>query len=49
METPDTLNYLTAGYAVIFGGLLLYILSIAFRTRRLRRDLEDLEDHNDLK
>lgn len=40
----DTLSYLIAGYAVIFGVMLLYLASLAIRTRNLKQDLDVLED-----
>ncbi len=40
---PDTGNYLIAGYAVIFGGMLLYLVSLALRRRKLEQDLAALE------
>jgi hypothetical protein len=44
----ETLNYLIAGYAVIFGFLLLYLVSVVVRFRSLRREeqtlIELLED-----
>lgn len=45
MDGPiDTLNYMIAGYAVIFGGLLLYVVSLFVRAARLRRELAFLEE-----
>ena len=45
MDGPiDTLNYMIAGYAVIFGGLLLYVVSLFWRSARLRRELELLDE-----
>ena len=45
MDGPaDTLNYMIAGYAVIFGFLALYLVSIAVRWRKLRSDEEMLEN-----
>lgn len=40
----DTLDYMVAGYAVIFGVMLLYLGSLIIRTRNLRQDIELLED-----
>ena len=40
----DTLNYMVAGYAVIFGVMLLYLGSLIIRSRNLRQDIELLED-----
>jgi hypothetical protein len=42
--TPDTSPYLIAGYAVIFGVMLIYLVSLAIRRRNLKQDLEVLED-----
>jgi len=44
MDTPNTINYMVAGYIVIFGGLIIYILSLVWRTRRLRRELKTLNE-----
>ncbi len=45
MEGPaNTLNYMIAGYAVIFGGLFLYLVSLVVRWRSLRQDEETLKD-----
>jgi len=45
MESPaDTLNYLLAGYAVIFGIILIYIASLAVRWRNLRQDEAVLDE-----
>jgi hypothetical protein len=37
--TPDTTNYMIAGYTVILSGILLYLLSLVIRKRNLERDL----------
>ena len=39
----ETTNYMLAGYAVIFGTMALYLVSLAARWRRLRRDERMLE------
>jgi len=39
----ETTNYMLAGYAVIFGVMALYLVSLADRWRRLRRDEQMLE------
>jgi CcmD family protein len=39
-----TTNYMIAGYAVIFGVLLLYILSLVLRQNNLKKDLEVLQE-----
>jgi len=44
-EAPaDTTTFMIAGYAVIFGVMLLYILSLNIRKRNLERDLEVLQE-----
>lgn len=40
----ETTNYMLAGYAVIFGTMALYLVSLVARWRRLRRDEQMLED-----
>lgn len=40
----QTLNYMIAGYIVIFGVMLLYLISLVVRRRNLSQDLEILED-----
>lgn len=40
----QTLNYMIAGYIVIFGVMLLYLVSLVVRRRNLSQDLEILED-----
>ena len=39
-----TTSYMIAGYAVIFGVLLLYVLSLVVRKRNLEKDLEVLAE-----
>ncbi len=44
MQGPaDTLNYMVAGYAVIFSVLVVYLASLVIRWRNLRQDKEMLE------
>lgn len=44
-EAPaDTTTYMIAGYAVIFGVMLVYLFSLALRRRNLKEDLKVLED-----
>jgi hypothetical protein len=39
MEGPaNTLNYMIAGYIVIFGAMILYITSLALRFQHLRQE-----------
>ena len=40
----DTTSYMIAGFAVIFGVMLLYILSLVVRKRNLEKDLEVLAE-----
>jgi hypothetical protein len=45
LETPpDTSSYMVAGYAVAFGVMLIYVLSLFIRSRNLNRDLSTLEE-----
>lgn len=41
---PDTSSYLILGYSVIFGVLLLHLVSLAIRRRNLEQDLALLEE-----
>ncbi len=41
---PNTMNYMIAGYAVLFGGLLIYLSSLYIRRRNLRQDLDMLRE-----
>lgn len=44
-ETPaDTTTYMIAGYAIIFGVMLLYIISLYLRNRNLENDLDVLQE-----
>jgi hypothetical protein len=40
---PDTIPYLILGYVIMGGIGLAYVLSLVFRQRRLKRDLDMLE------
>lgn len=40
----NTTNYMIAGYAVIFGVMLLYLISLLVRQRNLQKDLEVLQE-----
>lgn len=42
--TPETTNFLIAGYAVFFGVFISYIASLVFRWQNLKRDLQSLQD-----
>ena len=39
-----SIKYMLAGYAVIFGILAIYLVSLFLRWRRLKRDLRTLEE-----
>ena len=40
----ETTGYMIAGYAVIFGVMLIYVLSLYIRRRNLIQDLEVLQE-----
>jgi len=40
----NTLSYMIAGYAVIFGIMLIYLASLIVRRRNLRQDEETLQE-----
>ena len=40
----DTTGFMIAGYAVIFGVMLIYLISLLVRQRNLQKDLEVLEE-----
>jgi hypothetical protein len=40
----NTVNFMIAGYVVIFGVILIYLVSLAVRSRNLKQDLEVLEE-----
>ena len=45
LETPpNTSQYMVAGYAIAFGVMLIYVVSLFIRTRNLNRDLSTLEE-----
>jgi len=45
LQAPaDTFNYMVMGYAFILGVLALYIVSILVRFRRLRQEIELLDE-----
>ena len=43
----ETTAYMIAGYSVIFGVMLLYLISLVIRRRRTTRDLAALEEMED--
>ncbi len=42
----DTTDYMIFGYAVIFGVMLLYLISLILRRRNLKQDMELIEELN---
>ena len=40
----NTTSFMIAGYAVIFGVMLIYLISLLVRQRNLQKDLEGLEE-----
>jgi hypothetical protein len=45
LEPPqNTSTYMIAGYAVAFGVMLIYVVSLFIRSRNLKRDLSTLEE-----
>ena len=40
----NTTSYMIAGYAIIFGVMLLYLITLLVRQRNLQKDLEVLEE-----
>jgi len=43
----DTLTFMIAGYAVIFGVILIYLASLAIRNRNFKQDIEILQEFED--
>jgi len=46
-STPETTNYMIAGYIVIFSVMFIYIASLYIRRRKLAQDLQILEEMED--
>ncbi len=44
MDTPNTVNYMIAGYAVFAVVMTLYLVSLVVRFQRLRKDLKMLDE-----
>ena len=44
MEPIETTNYMIAGYAVIFGVMLVYLVSLFVRWRNLKQDMQVLQE-----
>ena len=50
LETPpDTSQYMIAGYAISFGVMIIYVVSLYIRSRNLQRDLSMLEEMDEHK
>ena len=48
LDAPaNTTNYMIAGYAVIFGAILIYLLSLYIRQRNLNQDMQVLDSLED--
>jgi hypothetical protein len=47
MEPIETTNYMIAGYAVIFGVMLVYLVSLFVRWRNLKQDMQILQELED--
>ncbi len=45
--TPETTNFMIAGYIVIFSVMFIYIVSLVLRRRKLTQDLKILEEMDD--
>ncbi|MEA3350597.1 MAG: hypothetical protein U9Q82_08260 [Chloroflexota bacterium] len=43
-STPDTFDYMIAGYGVLFGVMSIYLVSLFMRFRSLKRNIEMLEE-----
>ncbi|HSQ16704.1 MAG TPA: hypothetical protein VLM83_03310 [Anaerolineales bacterium] len=44
MEPIETTNYMIAGYTVIFGVMLVYLVSLFVRWRNLKQDAQVLQE-----
>jgi hypothetical protein len=42
--TPDTVNFMILGYAVIFGCMAIYLVSLVVRFRNLHQDQQALDE-----
>ena len=45
--TADTTGYMIFGYVVIFGSMIIYLLSLISRWRNLQKDEEILQEIED--
>lgn len=44
LQTPDTSQYMVAGYAIAFAVMFLYVASLYIRYRNLNRDISLFEE-----
>jgi hypothetical protein len=44
MQPLETTNYMIAGYTVIFGVMLIYLISLIIRRRNLKQDFQVLQE-----
>ena len=44
---PETTNYMVAGYIVIFGVMLIYLVSLFLRRRKLEQEIKILQELDD--
>ncbi len=44
LATPETTNFMIAGYIVMFSIMLIYVASLYLRRRKLTLDLKTLEE-----
>jgi CcmD family protein len=44
LATPETTDYMIAGYIVIFSIMLLYMVSLFLRRRKLEQEIKILEE-----
>jgi hypothetical protein len=42
--TPETTNYMIAGYVIFFSVTAFYVASLVVRWRNLKRDFQSLEE-----
>ena len=49
MEPIETTNYMIAGYTVIFGVMLVYLVSLFVRWRNLKQDVQVLQELEETK
>lgn len=43
MNIPETTNYMYLGFTVIFVPMVIYLISIAYRYKKYREDIEYLK------